>query len=70
MEITDLEMLVLADIVYERFDKEDYYKLETKKDLNTILTSEREFQTPIWKARWKESVEKCYFILYLFNKFE
>jgi hypothetical protein len=53
MEITDLEMLVLADIVYERFKEED-----KKKDLTQILDSKREFQNPLRKARWEAVSEK------------
>ena len=53
MAITDLEMLVLADVVYERFKEED-----KKKDLTQILDSKREFQTPLRKARWEAVSEK------------
>ena len=53
MEITDLEMLVLADVVYERFKEKD-----KKKDLTQILDLKREFQTPLRKARWEAVSEK------------
>ena len=53
MEITDLEMLVLADVEYERFKEKD-----KKKDLTQILDLKREFQTPLRKARWEAVSEK------------
>ena len=53
MAITDLEMLVLADVVYERFKEKD-----KKKDLTQILDLKREFQTPLRKARWEAVSEK------------
>ena len=53
MAITDLEMLVLADVVYERFKEKD-----KKKDLTQILDSKRKFQTPLRKARWEAVSEK------------
>ena len=54
MEITDLEMLVLADVVYERFDKEDV----NTQYLIEILDDNHKFQTPLRKARWEAVSEK------------
>jgi hypothetical protein len=54
MEITDLEMLVLADIVYERYTKKEI----DVAYLTQILTPKRKFQTPLRKARWEAVSEK------------
>ena len=56
MAITDLEMLVLADVVYERFEPKNYKEKE-KYFISTILKNHK-FQTPLRKARWEAVSEK------------
>ena len=58
MAITDLEMLVLADVVYERFVQGEDYGFKNPKNLTQILTPKRKFQTPLRKARWEAVSEK------------
>ena len=54
MAITDLEMLVLADVVYERFKVD-----ENGLKLSSIFsTDNHKFQTPLRKARWEAVSEK------------